>query len=223
MPMTTDCATSCDWIGVFSALLFGPLFGPLLLAGMLQLMIKRSDVGADQPVTLAVAHAERAPNLLSWLEQNRITVQRIVTDDAGAREAVRTRARSVVLDIPADYGSRLASGEPAALLLYQDGSDAIADRSIGRVRAALLTFQCAARNCSSSNAASREPADGSAATTWPTTVVCWPTPVSGAGAAPKRGGVPCPATRSCLGRNSGPIQGSLRLVRSSISVLSNIG
>lgn len=125
---------------VFSALLFGPLFGPLLLAGMLQLMVKRSDVGADQPVTLAVMHGERAPNLLNWLAQNRITVQRIVADDAAAREAVRTRQHAVILDIPADYGSRLAGGEPAALLLYQDASDSIADRSIGRVRSVLNQY-----------------------------------------------------------------------------------
>ena len=125
---------------VFSALLFGPLFGPLLLAGMLQLMIKRSDVSADQTVTLAVMHAERAPNLLSWLEQNRITLQRIAADDAAAREAVRLKQHAIILDIPSDYGSRLANGEPAPLLLYQDASDSIADRSVGRVRAALNQY-----------------------------------------------------------------------------------
>lgn len=122
---------------VFSALLFGPLFGPLLLAGMLQLMIKRSDVSADQPLTLAVMHAERAPNLLSWLEQNRIDLTRIATDDAGARDLVRRKQQAVVLDIPPDYGQRLADGEPAPLLLYQDTSDSSAERSIHRVRAVL--------------------------------------------------------------------------------------
>jgi sodium transport system permease protein len=125
---------------VFSALIFGPLFGPLLLAGMLQLMLTRGDATRDQPVSLAVAHAERAPNLLSWLVQNHITLSTVNADDRAAREAVRSRKFSVVLDIPADYGARLANGEPAPLLLYVDESDAVADRSVRRVKAALNQY-----------------------------------------------------------------------------------
>ena len=43
-----------------SALVLGPLLGPLLLAGALSLHIERSAAEGDRPLTLAVAHGERA-------------------------------------------------------------------------------------------------------------------------------------------------------------------
>lgn len=133
---------------VFSALIFGPLFGPLLLAGILRLSMERTDAASDQPVTLSVSHSERAPNLLAWLRANRIAIDPIsapvaapiASDDAAAREAVLTKQHNPILEIPADYGSRLANGEPAPLLLYLDASNAADSSKVGRIKSALRQY-----------------------------------------------------------------------------------
>jgi len=54
---------------LLSALILGPLLGPLLLAGGLNLRLERGVGEADQPLALAVAHGERAPNLLAFLRR----------------------------------------------------------------------------------------------------------------------------------------------------------
>ena len=125
---------------VFSALIFGPLFGPLLLTGILKLGMERNQAANDQPIAVAVAHAERAPNLLRWLRQSRITIDNIVVDDAVARQAVLTRQRHIILDIPVDYGARLALGQPAPLLLYVDASDAAESGKVARVTSVLRQY-----------------------------------------------------------------------------------
>ena len=49
---------------LISALIFGPLFGPLLFGAALSFSIERGTSEADKQVTLAVSHAER--RLLVW-------------------------------------------------------------------------------------------------------------------------------------------------------------
>jgi len=122
---------------IIAALVFGPLFGPLLLAASLQLMVDRGAARADAPITVAVAHAERAPNLVAFLEQNAVTVERVGYDDAQARAAVLDRKQKAVVAVPEDFGARLAAAKPAPLLLYADASDMFNDSHVDRLRALL--------------------------------------------------------------------------------------
>lgn len=108
---------------VFAALLFGPVFGPLLLAFSLQLMADRGESRMDTPFTIAVAHADRAPNLVAFLRERGIDAEPQQYDDAQARKAVLDKRYKAVLHVPAGYGARLAAGQPAALQLYADQSD----------------------------------------------------------------------------------------------------
>src|SRR5262245_12816602 len=110
---------------LMAALIFGPLFGPLLFSGALFLMIEREAGSSDKLLEVAVAHAERAGNLVSFLKQNAVEVKTVDYDDATARAAIRSRAAKLVLLIPPDYGSRFAANEPASLLIYSDSSDAL--------------------------------------------------------------------------------------------------
>jgi sodium transport system permease protein len=125
---------------VISALVFGPLFGPLLFAGALQLMVERGTTEDERPLTLAVAHAERASNLLDHLREHGVSIEEVAYDDAAARTAVIQGTHKVVLLIPADFGARFTSGEPAPVLLYTDASDAYDERNSGRVRALLSQY-----------------------------------------------------------------------------------
>ena len=122
---------------IIAALVFGPLFGPLLLAVSLQLMVDRGAARAEAAITVAVAHAERAPNLVSFLEQNAVTIERVGYDDAQARAAVLDKRHEAVVAVPEDFGTRLAAAKPAPLLLYADASDMFNDSHVDRLRALL--------------------------------------------------------------------------------------
>jgi len=120
-----------------SALILGPLLGPLLFAGGLSLRIERGAEEGERPITLAVVHGERAPNLLGFLRQYGVRVESVDYDDAAARAAVRSHGHELVLAVSADFAAHLGSGTPAALLLYADSSDPSASGALSRVTALL--------------------------------------------------------------------------------------
>jgi sodium transport system permease protein len=125
---------------LISALIFGPLFGPLLFGAALSLSIERGTSAADKPVMLAVSHAERAPNLLAHLKQYGIQVETVSYDDAAAREAVKEHHKTFVLMVTEEFGSRIQASQPAQLMLYVDSSDANSGKDVGRVKALLSQY-----------------------------------------------------------------------------------
>ncbi len=125
---------------MFSALLLGPLLGPVLFAAVTSTSTRVGMRESDQPVTVAVAHAERAPNLLAYLRQYQVLIAPVTMDDAAARAAVATRGRVMVLEIPADFGAHLADATPAPLTLYTDASNANAAQQVERVRALISGY-----------------------------------------------------------------------------------
>jgi sodium transport system permease protein len=125
---------------LFTALIFGPLFAPLLFAAVLSMMIQRGDTQQDQPLSLAVAHSERAPNLVQQLTAYGVKVVRVAYEDADARAAVQRQDHKLVLMVPAEYAERLGAGRPAPLMLYSDASDNFAERDLRRVKSILGHF-----------------------------------------------------------------------------------
>jgi sodium transport system permease protein len=125
---------------LISALILGPLFGPLLFGAALSLSIERGTSAADKPVTLTVSHAERAPNLLAHLKQYGVKLETVTYDDAAAREAVKEHRKPFVLMIADEFGSRLQASQPAQLLLYVDSSDANNGKDVARVKALLSQY-----------------------------------------------------------------------------------
>jgi sodium transport system permease protein len=125
---------------LLSAMILGPLLGPLLFAGGLSLSIERGTVKNDRPVSLAVAHMERAPNLLAFLHQYGVTIKPVGMDDEGARKAIREHRETLVLLVTDHFGEKLGSGEPAPLELYADSSDASNGRDVTRVRLLLEQY-----------------------------------------------------------------------------------
>ncbi len=125
---------------LLSALILGPLLGPVLFAVALSVGIEQGIVKSDRPVTLAVSHVERAPNLLAFLHEYGVTVQPVSLSDAAARSATREHEQTAVLMIPEDFGKQLSSGEPAPLVLYADSSDASNRRDLTRVKVLLEQY-----------------------------------------------------------------------------------
>ncbi len=119
---------------LFSALAFGPLFGPILVAGLVQFSITHAEEQSDENILLAVTHAERAPNLLAYLTARGIDIEKVNLDEAGTRKAVVTQSHKIILDIPVDFGDRLQEGQPAPVVLYSDSSRGFERRGVGRVR-----------------------------------------------------------------------------------------
>lgn len=125
---------------LLSALVFGPVLGPLMLAALLQLSVSRGEATFDKPMTLPVVGAEHAPTLIAMLESKGITAEPRKLDEAQIREAIATREITVALRIPADFGERWARSEPAAVEIFADssdqfGGDASADRVAQAIRA----------------------------------------------------------------------------------------
>ncbi|MEO6169401.1 MAG: hypothetical protein ABIO84_00435, partial [Lysobacter sp.] len=107
---------------VMTALLFGPVFGPVFFAAMLQFSLDRSRVGVDETIQVAVMHAEHAPNLVGYLQSQQVATTALAGDEAAALRAVTDHSARVVLDIPEGFGAQLAAGQPAVLHLYADSS-----------------------------------------------------------------------------------------------------
>jgi sodium transport system permease protein len=125
---------------LFTALVFGPLFAPLLFAGVLSLMIQRGDTQKDRPLSLAVAHSERAPNLVGQLASYGVTVTPVAYGDAEARASVQRQEHRLILMIPEEYAARFEAGRPAPLMLYSDASDNFVERDIRRLKAILAQY-----------------------------------------------------------------------------------
>jgi sodium transport system permease protein len=125
---------------LFTALIFGPLFAPLLFAAVLSLMIQRGDAQSEEQLTLAVSHAERAPNLVKHLVAYGVTITPVQYDDSAARAAVQQRRHKIILMIPDNYAARFAAAQPAPLMLYSDASETFVERDIRRAKAILGQF-----------------------------------------------------------------------------------
>jgi sodium transport system permease protein len=125
---------------LLSALVFGPIFGPVAVALLVQFGISHAEAQSDEDIKIAVSHAERAPNLLTYLRARGIEVEKVDLDQAGARAAVVSQEHKIVLDIPEDFGERLAQGQPAPVALISDSSRGFDRRGVGRVRSLIAQY-----------------------------------------------------------------------------------
>jgi sodium transport system permease protein len=125
---------------VMTALLAGPIFGPVFFSLMLQFSLDRSRLGADEVIEIAVIQRENAPNLVAWLESQRIVVRPLAGDGDAARRAVTSNQSRVVLEIPAAFGAQLAAGKPAVLRLYADSSRTGNERYSRRVASVISRY-----------------------------------------------------------------------------------
>jgi sodium transport system permease protein len=118
---------------LISALIFGPLFGPLLVATALSLSFRGAGAQGDKPLYLTVSHAERAPALLAYLRQYDVRIRTVEEDEAAARGEVAAHRDEQVLLVPENFGARLEAGRPAPLLFFADESETRSTSSLGRI------------------------------------------------------------------------------------------
>jgi sodium transport system permease protein len=123
-----------------SALVLGPIFGPLLFLLLVQLTMKQSEDAANEVIEVAVSHAARAPNFIEWIGARDITIKRVEFTDAEARRAVLDRTHKVVLAIPEDFATRLAEQSPAPVIIYADSSRQFEGRAVRRLQGLVTQY-----------------------------------------------------------------------------------
>ncbi len=114
-------------------LLFAPLLGPLLFIGMATLGESKSKEQLEKPMSIAIAGAERAPNLVAWLASQGIARKDVADPDA----AIRAQEEDVYLRIGADYADSWREGKPALVELVHDSTRRDADIPVKRLEALL--------------------------------------------------------------------------------------
>jgi len=125
---------------LMSALLMGPIFGPVLFAFVINLSIERSLENVDNTLELPVIGQEYAPNLIAFLHSQNIDAVDGPADTAAAMEAVKLGTHDVVLVIPETFGEQLADMVPARIELVSDQANQDADRDARRARNALYSY-----------------------------------------------------------------------------------
>ncbi len=117
-----------------SALLYGPLIGPVIFVLMMNLVIRQQLEKAEAPLALPVIGASHAPNLVEFLRQQGLDPQPPVADPIAA---VRNRDADAVLKIPPGYAKAWRKGEPAQVELYFDSSQRDSSTPVRRINGML--------------------------------------------------------------------------------------
>ncbi len=113
---------------IFGAL-FYPLLGPVLMVVLISVLLRVTTEQSAQDLELPVIGAEHAPNLIAFLEQNRVNV---VPGPADPEAQVQAGDLDVVIVIPAGFGDDLMAGRPATVQVIFDDSRQSASVPVGR-------------------------------------------------------------------------------------------
>ncbi|MDH5261270.1 MAG: ABC transporter permease [Gammaproteobacteria bacterium] len=125
---------------LMSALIMGPIFGPVMFAFIINLSIDRALDDAESTMELPVIGQEHAPNLMRFLESRNIDIVAGPENIHGAAEAVKLGKHDVVLVIPDGFGEQLADTIPARVELYSDEANSQGEKEARRARSALYAY-----------------------------------------------------------------------------------
>lgn len=120
-----------------NALLYGPLFGPVLFAAILGFVATKESREWEKPLELPVLGREHAPNLVQFLEQQGVQIKPAPDDPEGA---VRARESDVVLRLTAEFPEAWTSGRPAPLELLFDSSRQETQKTAARAEKLLQQY-----------------------------------------------------------------------------------
>ncbi|MDH3439277.1 MAG: ABC transporter permease [Gammaproteobacteria bacterium] len=123
-----------------SAMLMGPLFGPILFAFVINLSVEQSLENAEQTLDLPVIGREHAPNLVTYLESQNIDIKDGPESREAAIEAVSLGERDVVVIIPENFGENLSQMIPATVEVITDQANTTAERETRRATRALRGY-----------------------------------------------------------------------------------
>ena len=125
---------------LLTALLMGPLFGPILFAFVINMSVKQSMSDASQSVDVPVIGQEHAPNLVRFMNSKNLDVIEGPMNREVAMQAVKDGVHDVVVVIPPEFGEQLESGIPATVEIVSDQANTGGERESRRVVRALREY-----------------------------------------------------------------------------------
>ena len=125
---------------LLTALLMGPLFGPILFAFVINLAVEQSLSNDDEALDLPVIGQEHAPNLIAYLQSSNINIKDGPVTREAAIEAVKNGEHDVVIVIPETFGEDFSELVPATVELITDQANNQAERETRRARRALRQY-----------------------------------------------------------------------------------
>ena len=125
---------------LMSALLMGPVFGPILFAFVINLSLRQTLTDVTQPLDVPVIGQQHAPNLVRFLNSRNINVVAAPESRDAAMLAVKDGVHDLVVVIPPGFGEDLADATPATVEVISDQANTQAERSSRRVLRALGSY-----------------------------------------------------------------------------------
>lgn len=125
---------------LLSALLMGPLFGPILFAFVINLSLKQQLGNEGEALDLPVIGKEHAPALVDYLASQNINVTAAPESREAAIDAVRSGRHDVVVIIAESFGADLARSTAATIEVVTDQSNTTAERESRRAIRALASY-----------------------------------------------------------------------------------
>jgi sodium transport system permease protein len=124
------------------SLLLGPLFGPILFAVMINMMVSRNLTSLDEVLDVPVLGAEHAPNLVAHLRARSIAPieKHGIEDVEHAAQLVATGTYDVVLVIDEAFGKDFGTDRTARVALVFDRSKNRAASRVSRLRGAVDAY-----------------------------------------------------------------------------------
>lgn len=120
------------------ALLCGPVLLPVLFGVSLVVSLNQFDIDFDEVSNLYVENQELAPNLIEFLHGNNI-------DALDAPENFKSEIQSgdiqVVLEITAEFGESLRTGQPAPLTVHSNAADKNSSKAARKVVSVLAGYE----------------------------------------------------------------------------------
>lgn len=116
-----------DRRSLLTALVFGPVLGPVVALGVLSGTLSEQKRQWEAPLAVPVVGGEQAPNFVRYLEAHHLDVRLHPRNAPPPNEAL-------YLDIDADFGPALQDGRPATVHLHVDGANRAAHTQAARVR-----------------------------------------------------------------------------------------
>lgn len=124
------------------SLLIGPLFGPILFAVMMNVMVSRNLSSLEDTLEVPMLGEELAPNLVAQLKARRIEepADHDVTSMDDAVAQVTSGAHDVVLVVDEDYAADFGTDRVARVTLVFDRSKTRAASRVARVRSTIEAY-----------------------------------------------------------------------------------
>jgi sodium transport system permease protein len=133
-----ECRESLrDRRALLNALIIGPLLGPLLFIGLLRFSIGHELEQADKPLPVVIIGAERAPNLVTALQQQGLQALPPVGD---IETAVREQRVALALRITEQFASDWRAGRPAQVDIIYDSSQRAGGSQFERLHGMLENY-----------------------------------------------------------------------------------